>query len=86
MSYISSIALCCNTSGRTIHIPQRITFSGVTVSSSLTFLNGATMSLAARRPFNVLSAFVALIISFNVMARGTVCLVTKSTYSSLIFE
>ena len=68
-------------------------FLDVTMSSSLTFLNGVTMSLshwlsliAARRKFNVLSAFVASIISFNVMANGTACLVTKMTYSSLIFE
>ena len=54
------------------------------MSSSLTFLNGATMSLshqlsliAARRRFNVLSAFAVSIIPFNVMVRGTACFVTK---------
>ena len=33
--------------------------------------------IAAHRPFNVLLALVASIISFNVMARGIACLVTK---------
>ena len=47
-------------------------FSGVTVSSSLTFLNSATMSLshqlsliAAHRPFNVLSVLVASFFFFQ---------------------
>ena len=48
--------------------------SAVSVSSSLTFLNGAYVAIplvliAAHRLFNVLSVFVASIISFNVMAR-----------------
>ena len=86
MSYINSSLLQCFWEDY-IHVPRRIMFSGVTVDSFLTFLNGATMSLshslsliAARRPFNVSSAFVTSVISFNVMtcvmARGTACLVT----------
>ena len=86
-----SIARFCSDCGITILFPHSIRLWAPIVSSSLTCQNGLIASqshrlrlMAARKLCNVLSQFVASIISVIVMVFGTAELVIKLMYCSVI--
>ena len=92
-SWAISTALCRKLCGTTMRVPRKISPWEEIESSSFTCLYSLTTGeshllslIAARRPFNVGSSFVALTISSSVIALGILESTMKFMYVSVIFS